>query len=173
MDTPTPDDVRKRSELLRDQLPGTTDPADDPLKLLLDDDAPVISSLTGRKIGPADTPGEEVPEWLRPLAVRVFAMRAERHSLKGSAEERETTIGDANVRSESYGPVSFSYFGPGEASSANVLDPDPAIHELLWALCTDAMRDYWLRLWGKIAPAPFARVVSFDWGARQRRTRGY
>jgi hypothetical protein len=171
VETPSAEDVRKRSELLRDEFPEGA--GDEALKLLLDDDAPVISALTGRKIGPPDTPGEEVPNWLRPTAIRAFAMRAERGALQGSAEERESAIGDANIRSETYGPISLSYFGPGEASSAKVLDPDPAVHELLWALATDRMKDYWLVLWGQKTPGPWMNVVEFDWGRRQRRRRGY
>lgn len=166
MDTPTVDDVRARSELLTVRYP---DPAgDDALQLILDDDAPVVSQLTGRSIGPAGTPGEEVPAYLVPVAKRAMTLRAERIGIGGTAKSRKGVIGSLRLRSFTAGPYSESYFGPGEAQAAKALDPDPAAHELLWALATPEMRDYWTALWtGQQVPA--AAVQQFDWTQRGRR----
>jgi hypothetical protein len=170
VDTPTPDEVRPRSELLTARYPDDDGgPNDLKLKALLDDDAPVVSSLTGRIIGPEGTPGEEVPAWLVPVAMRVMALRAERMSVTGTARARTGVLGSLRLRSFSAGPYSESYFGPGEAATAKVLDPDPAVHELLWALATEEMRRYWLRLWGLGVEDPAVAVQSFEWGARHVR----
>lgn len=136
------------------------------LELILTDDAPVISALTGRKIGPDDTPGEEVPDWLRPVALRVFALRAERIALGGTIKARTSAAGSTRLRSFTAGPYSESYFGPGEAAEWRVLDPDPATHELLWTLATEAMRRHWLRLWGTLEEEPAAAVQAFDWSGQ-------
>lgn len=172
MQTPTPDEARARSELLARRFPDDEGgPLDEKLALILGDDAPVVSSLTGRIIGPAGTPGVEVPDWLRPVAQRAMAMRAERHAVTGAERARRGAIGALRLRSFSAGPYSESYFGPGEAANARVLDPDPAIHELLWALATEEMRAYWLGLWTGAHP-PAAGTTEFRWDLRRRR-RGY
>lgn len=166
MDTPTADDVRARSELLLTKYPDGDAEAEAKLTLLLTDLAPIISQLTGRKIGPADTPGEEVPDWLRPIAVRVFTLRAERDATGLSAAGRAEAVsanGPVRLRSFSAGPYSETYFGPGEAQAAGILDPDPLIHEALWALATAEMRNYWLRLWGKLTPEPASALVVPNW----------
>ncbi|HEX7088738.1 MAG TPA: hypothetical protein VF192_01300 [Longimicrobiales bacterium] len=163
MDTPTIAEVRGRSELLKARYPEGDAEKEEELQRLLTDLAPIISQLTGRKIGPADTPGVEVPDWLKPVAVRVFTLRAERDATGLSSAARTQAHGSLRLRSFSAGPYSETYFGPGEAESAGVLDPDPLIHEALWALATEDMRNYWLRLWGKLEPEPFAGVRPVNW----------
>lgn len=139
------------------------------LTLLLDDDAPVISQLTGRSIGIDGTPGDEVPDYLKPVAYRVFALRAERIAFGGTAKSRQSLLGSLRLRSFSAGPYSETYFGPGEAASAKVLDPDPEVHSLLWALATTAMKNYWLQLWGILKQDPFFQVQQFDYHRTARR----
>lgn len=169
METPTPDDVRARSELLSQRYPAEDAAATATLKAILDDDAPVVSELTGRSIGPAaaEQPGEEVPAHLVPVAKRAFALRAERTAVGGSAKARRGAIGSLRLRSFTAGPYSESYFGPGEAQQAKVLDPDPAAHELLWALATEEKRAWWLRLWGLAVEEAAAGVQSVAWWARR------
>lgn len=168
MDTPTAEEVRLRSELLALRYPADDEERMAVLQRLLDDDAPVVSELTGRSIGIAGTPGEEVPDYLQPVAVRAMALRAERMTIGGSAKARTGAVGALSLRSFTAGPYSESYFGPGEAATAKVLDPDPAIHELLWALATEAKREYWLILWGIQARTPGFAVQGFNY----RRQRG-
>jgi len=158
METPSVADVQLRSPLLAEY----EDP--DRLQVVLDDDAPVVSELTGRAIGPPGTPGEEVPDYLRPVAIRALALRAERFLVTGTAEKRTGAIGALALRSFTAGPYSETYFGPGEAASAKTLDPDPAVHELLWALATPEKRAYWLALWGVQEPPAFAQVESLGFG---------
>lgn len=172
MDTPTTDEVRARSELLTKRYPKSDAARDAILRGMLEDDAPVVSSLTGRKIGPPDTPGVEVPMWLRPVAIRAMALRAERIAVTGTAQKRQGSIGTLQLRGFSAGPYSEQYFGPGEAATAKVLDPDPAVHELLWALATEQKRDEWLALWGGAQP-PADAVQSFAFGAARRLRNGY
>ena len=170
MDTPTPDEVRARSELLTLRLPDDDGGEnDDKLAALLADDAPVVSELTGRSIGPADQPGEEVPDYLKPVAIRAMALRAERFLVGGTAKARQGAIGSLRLRSFTAGPYSESYFGPGEAVAAKALDPDSAVHELLWTLATAEKRLYWQRVWGTAQEAPAAGVQEFAWGARHVR----
>ncbi|MCA1571152.1 MAG: hypothetical protein LC798_12715 [Chloroflexi bacterium] len=57
---------------------------------------------------------------------------------------------------------SEAYFGPGDAKTAKVLDPDPALHEALWALATDECRERWRYEWG-MEPEPASAVQTFDW----------
>lgn len=168
MDTPTPEDVLARSELLTQRFPPADADAQTRLAALLADLAPIISQLTGRKIGPADTPGVEVPDWLVPAARRAFTLKAEREALGRNAKAVIKGEGSLRLRSFSAGPYSESYFGPGEAESAGVLDPNPTIHEALWALATEEMRNYWLRLWGKLEPEPVGGLVAVRWPARHR-----
>lgn len=172
VEIPTPTEIRLRSELLNEQYPAGTE-NDAKITLLVGDDAPVVSTLTGRKIGPDSQPGVEVPPHLVGTAIRVLALRAERVALGSTSEARTETIGNAGLRSISAGPWSESYFGPTEAANAKALDPDPLIAELLWALCTDEMRDYWNMIWGRGSVPPFARARQFRHGVRQRVTRGY
>lgn len=171
--TPSTEDVRLRSPLLGQQFPASDTELDTRLRTMLEDDAAVIASLTGRAIGPVGTPGVEVPPHLVGTAIRVFALRAERHGLRWTAEARTKSIGSEKLRSISAGPWSESYFGPGEASSLKKLDPDASIHDLLWALCTPEKQDYWLRLWGMGQNPPYAKARQFAHGARQRIRRGY
>lgn len=169
MDTPTPDEVRPRSELLTLRLPDDAGgPNDLKLGALLTDDAPVVSELTGRRIGPEDQPGEEVPDYLRPVAMRAMALRAERMLVGGASKARIGALGALRLRSFSAGPYSESYFGPGEAAQAKALDLDPAVHELLWALATEEKRQEWLVLWGIAAQPPAAAIQSFNWLGRGR-----
>lgn len=172
MVTPSADDVREVSALLRERYPEDDPEKEDELDALLAALAPLISWLTGRSIGPSgvDTPGEEVPEYLEPLAVKVFAMRAERDSVGGEARRRKTAAGSLRLRSFSAGPYSESYFGPEEAGKIQMLDPEPVIHEMLWALATEEKRAYWLSLWtGEDSPG--VAVQAFDYGARGRARR--
>jgi hypothetical protein len=117
----------------------------------------LVQSLTGRALDAS------LPAALRPLALRAVRMKTEKVALLGAAKQRSSSITGGNLRSISAGPWSESYFGPGEAASAKVLDPDPALNEVLWALATDDMRDYWRELWG-MAVRPAAAVQGFDWG---------
>ena len=44
---------------------------------------------------------------------------------------------------------------------SKLINPWPLLHDLLWRLATDDMRDQWLEWWGQIRPA-FA-VTEVDW----------
>lgn len=159
MVTPTPDQVRSYSALLAERFPDTG-PGDDALGLVLEQVAPIVSSLTCRSIGPDGTPGDDVPAWLFPVARRAVALKAE--AFPATAKARSRKVANSNLRSISAGPWSESYFGPEEAAKARMLDPDPATHEALWALATEECREKWMALWtGEFAPG--AAVMEIDW----------
>lgn len=162
MDAPTPDAVRARSALVTLLFPDAA-AGDAALTLVEQVVGPVISDLTGRAIGGA--PGEEVPDYLVPVAERAFALKIERHP--ATAKERRKAIRGLNVRSVSAGPWSESYFGPGEAAQIKRLDPDPETHEVLWTLATPDKRAYWRALWDGVYE-PAAGVQTFPWLRRRR-----
>lgn len=164
MDAPTPDQVRSRSVLVAQRYPDDA-AGDAALALQTEVLAPIISDLTGRSIGGA--PGEEVPDYLVPVAQLVFALKIERHPR--TAREREKALRNLNLRSISAGPWSESYFGPGEAAQVKRLDLDAETHEALWALATPEKRSYWLVLWGDPVP-PAAAVQPFNWRRRSMRS---
>lgn len=165
--------IRQRSPLLAARYPAAVpyDPATDALAPLVLDSMALVESLTGRDLGLhiGDT---ALPDAMWPLAWRAVSLKAEALAVVGgTAKERQTAIKGLALRSFTAGPYSESYFGPGEAQSAGVLDPDPQLHEVLWALATPEMRDYWLRIWGKLVEAPAAAVQQFAWGLQTRRRR--
>lgn len=156
---PTPPEVRAVSPLLQQRYP--TDGDSDLVSVTYLAGA-LVASLTGRAVGATGTPGETVPDWLRPVAVQAVAMEAENLGTLGTARARAAAARRGNLRSISAGPWSESYFSPAEIARAGVLDSNPLLHQLLWALATDATREYWLGLWGQ-GFAPAAAVQSFDW----------
>lgn len=163
MDTPTPDQIRARSALVAQRFPSPGGNAE--LTATAEVIGPIIADLTGRAISGA--PGEEVPDYLVPVAERAFALKIERTPT--TVKDRKKLLASLNLRSFSAGPYSESYFGPGEAAQIKQLDPDAETHQVLWALATEAKRAYWLLLWGdQVAPA--AGVQSFNWGGRSRRS---
>lgn len=169
MNTPTPEEVRSRSALVEQRFPDTTD-GDAALAAQLEVLAPIISDLTGRKIGPEGTPGVEVPGYLVPVAERAFALKLERTPT--TAKERRRVLQSLSLRSFSAGPYSETYFGPDAAAAIKRLDPDEETHEVLWTLATEEKRQEWLFLWnGQLAPG--VAVQSFAWSARRRLRQGY
>jgi hypothetical protein len=165
VETPTLEAVRLASPLLTERYP---EPAkDEDLQQLLDEVVPVVASLTCRAIGPEGTPGDEVPDWLRPVAVRAIALKAEGYALGRDSKSRGKAIRGVRLRSFTAGPYSESYFGPDEAARAKVLDPDPAVNEVLWTLATEDCRARWLALWSG-TQVPATAIQAVDWGSRTR-----
>jgi hypothetical protein len=165
VDAPTPDEIRQHSPLLKDRYP---DDADDPsLELLVAITAPLVGDMTGRSIGGSE--GEEVPAGKRVIATRAIAMKSEQlDSAVGTVKGRKRSLGRGNLASFSAGSYSESYFGPDQAMRAKQLDADPLFSELLWSLCTEDKRLYWLAIWD---PDNFmveaeGGVVSFEYGNR-------
>lgn len=164
MDRPTRAEVKERSRLLRGRYP--TDPsgsATDDLDIAIEDAAFLVASITGRKIGTAE--GEEVPADLVSVAKRAVALKAEHLDTAAEEEAAEEAASGRRLRQISAGPWSESYFAPGELivkGGVPQLDPDPRLAELLWALCTEEMREEYMALFtGKVAPA--AAVTQFDY----------
>jgi hypothetical protein len=164
VDAPTVEEVRERSDYLATKFP---DPAGDAeLTEWIAAVDGLLSEMTGRSIGPEAT-GEDVPTFLVALAKRAIILKIEQliTSLGGSFAERRTRIGEGRLASFSAGAYSESYFNPEAASKAGMLDPDPAIADILWALTTEEKRAEWIAKWQGIE-SPAAMVQSFDWGQR-------
>ncbi|MGH2939451.1 MAG: hypothetical protein ACRDPE_15190 [Solirubrobacterales bacterium] len=164
MDAPTLAELRGLSNFLATKFP---DPGGD--AELKEWEAAVdglLVEMTGRAIGP-EAEGEEVPPFLVPLAKRAIVLKIEQlvTSLGGTWAERRATIGSGNLASFSAGAYSESYFGPEVAAKSGMLDPDPAIADILWALCTEEKKAEWIAKWQGIEQ-PAAAVEVFDWRNR-------
>lgn len=171
MDVPTAAQVRDPKEPAYSELLSadfTDDEAGNAaLQTWLGVGARLVASLTCRLIG--DSAGEdmvEVPDDLIPLADRAISWRTEVLVQRGSTSKaRKRAIRNGNLASISAGPWSETYFGPDAALKARVLDPDPDLHALLWALATPDCRDAWTLLWTGVQ-APAATPISFEYGNR-------
>jgi hypothetical protein len=163
VDRPTTAEVRAISDLLADV-------EDVKLGLMLDEGAALASVLTGRMIGPVDggeplggCSWEDVPAFLRPVALRAVAAMAELAVTQWSLSSR-SSAGGRLLKSISAGPWSESYFGPEEVSGAKVLSPDPATNALLMALLTPCMLAFWRLQWGEEeAQVGFGMAQEFDY----------
>jgi hypothetical protein len=165
---PNASEVRRRSQYLTENFPpGTTTAGERNEELLKEavlDSIPLIQALTGRDLTASTGSGA-----LDRLGMRAITLKTERIlSNEGGGDDRGAILSGERqgLKSISAGPWSETYFGPGEAQNAKVLDLDPALHEVLWALATQEMKDYWLYIWGLAPAAPFSGVLSFDWGNR-------
>lgn len=166
---PSPSVIRERSPFLSRTFLLTDADGMWRLGILVAEAISLVQELTGRVLD------EALPERLVPLALRAVMMKTEAMSSASSLKRRKGQLQSVGLRSFSAGPYSESYFGPGEAMAAKALDPDTALHEVLWALATEEKRGYWLRVWGVSASEPFFQVQSFDYRqtARRGRFRGY
>lgn len=157
---PSAGEVRERSKLLQLRLP-LSDPPDpeveEELRQVVYDATVLVQSLTGRTLD------ESLTGDLPRLGMMAVRMKSEQLS-EGtySARARRSAMSRANLRSISAGPWSESYFGPADAAKAQVLDPDPRLHEVLWALATEERREEWIALWrGEYQPMGVAQ--EFNW----------
>ncbi len=165
METPTADEVRERSPLLRERYPAVPgeDPAPD-LLATIEDAAVIVGSLTGRLIAPLEV-GEEVPAGLRRIAVRAIARMAELMDTQMSAEFADVVARGERLRGFSAGPYSEQYFAPGELvvkSGRAQMSPDAQLDALLWALATDEAREEFIALATGVH-APGGAVSNFDY----------
>jgi hypothetical protein len=164
VDAPTVKEVRDRSDYLKTKFPDPT--GDDELAEWIAAADGLVSSLTGRAIG-AEAEGEDVPPSLVALAKRVIVIKIEAMvtTLGGNFAERRASISSGNLQSFSAGAYAESYFGPEVASKAGMLDPNPMIADMLWALATEEKKEEWLLKWQGVEP-PAAMVQSFDYQQR-------
>lgn len=163
MQTPTAEEIRERSPLLRSRYPEGEDSAD--LTAVIEDSAVVVAELTGRLIAPY-AEGEEVPAGLVGVAVRAVARMAELMDTEAAAANADVTARGRRLRGFTAGPYSETYFAPGEVviakGSRPQFSPDPTLDRLLWALATQEARDALMAaVTGEHAPA--GAVAAFDY----------
>jgi hypothetical protein len=176
--TPTIDEIRRESPLIAEKLsPDNDGDNDKTLRARIIASSALVSSLTFRLIDPVSASPdplylfEEVPPGLVPLAVQAIALLTERQVVGRTVKEAEKTASGRRLRSISAGPWSESYFGPGETktggSTRPMMDADPFLDQLLWALATLAAREYFIQMaTGQVAPA--AGFVNPPWGRAMR-----
>jgi hypothetical protein len=161
VNAPSLDEVRELSDYLNTKFPA---PAEDKeLTEWVAAAAGLVSELTGRSIGEG-AEGEEVPPFLVPLAKRAIILKIEQMvtTLGGTFAERRASIGAGKLSSFSAGAYAETYFSPEIAVSNGMLDGDPMIADILWALATPEKREEWILKW-KGVEAPAAMATSFDW----------
>jgi hypothetical protein len=156
---PAPDDIRSRSLLLRSKY----ETGDSDLGLVVQDATSLVASITCRKMDsslPADLVG---------TAFRAITLKAEQLSVTSAAALVEKTATGRRVRSISAGPWSESYFAPGELvvkDGVPQIDPDPRLHEALWALMDDDCRAAWLAI-ARGENVAAGAVTVFNYGRRR------
>lgn len=159
--TPTAEEVRERSPLLRAKY---TDAEDPDLLAAVEDSAVLVGSATGRRIEPL-AEGEEVPNGLVGIAVRAVAKWAERVDAAAAAVNAGPASTGKLLRSITAGPWSESYFAPGELAMKNgvvAITGDATLDALLWALMTEERRDEWIAMATGVQ-TPGAAIATFDY----------
>lgn len=163
---PSANEIRARSPYLRQAFPDQPLNADveDRLREAVLDATSIVESLTCRTL--SSDLGESK---LNRLAFRAVMLKTEGILAVSTAAARKAAVeGGTRLRSFSAGPYSETYFGPEEAGKAGVLDLDPSLHEVLWALATEECKAEWLAKWGG-EPEPFNAVRAFNWTERNGR----
>lgn len=181
---PSPDDVRQASPLLRAKFPR---PAIDPaqpgdLRRTVYQSIALVQSETWRILDPSlgcPAPSGEVcevvPNELEAVALQAVARMAERITVTTAPEFAEQVATGRRLRGFSAGPYSETYFAPGEfnrrgAQQARpIVDADDALDTALWALMTEAARDYFVWRATGMAP-PAGEATAFDY---RRQSLGY
>lgn len=161
---PSKSDLRLRSELLRTIYP--TSPYDAQKEQDLESARvlaiSIVESLTCRTLDESLSASDQT------LALAAVVGKAEQVALASTAKASRSRLGFRKLKSISAGPWSETYFGPEEAAKAQMLDADPMLHQVLWALATEECRQKWLELWkGEYAPHAISQEVA--WGFRGRR----
>jgi hypothetical protein len=158
---PAAGQIRGRSPYLRATFP-TSAPAEtqEDLRQAVLDATSLVESLTCRSLQTSLGDAQ-----LDRLAFRAVQLKTERiMQAEGTARARAGALGNTRLKSISAGPWSETYFGPEEAGKAKVLDLDPTLNEVLWALATPECRANWTALWGGAA-VPAVAVAAFRYGA--------
>lgn len=165
---PSAGEVRQRSALLQSLLPSGVGTNDEKLREAVLDAKALVESLTCRNLDASLGDAR-----LDRLAMRAVILKTERIAQgEATAQAARRRVSSLQLKSMTAGPYSETYFGPDQAASLKVLDPDPPTHEALWALATPECRDAWLVLWGQAVAPPWSGTQAFDYGARHS-GRGY
>lgn len=156
MDAPTADDIRQWSIVDFGQL-GFVD--DSQLQRLIDRVAESVELTTGRTL-------DGLPDEFDKQMEQVIQMLVEQYAYQAQPDQIETASEFFLISSFSAGSYSETRRGLEEIRKSGLLNPNPAIHFLLWALMTDAKRDEWLG-WIMGINAPAFETTEVNWSAFQ------
>lgn len=174
---PSPDEIRNGSPLLRQKypLPPTNPYATADLRNLVYQATALVQANTWRLIDPTlgcSAPETEVcelvPDALVPIAIQAVSRMAERLEVTTEPAFAAQVATGRRLRGFSAGPYSESYFAPGEFARRGAsqgrppMDTDDALDTALWALATEAARDYFVWRATGVAP-PVGKVSTFDY----------
>lgn len=149
---------------------GFTDATPDPLQVKVDEAVAYLTAVTGRTYT-----NPEPPDIVLPVLNATLRMRVEQLVMQ-SQDDVVETAGDFDlIASFTAGAYSETRRDIGE--SKRVLNPWPALEEMLWLLMTstpaetaaggnaavDERRDYWRWVLGIAPPAPAWSMVEVDW----------
>lgn len=163
-------EVRSRSPLLRAKYPenAADEQLDIDLQMWIDAAVPLIEAITCRRLN------DTLPDDLVEIGFRAVVLKVEQLATSGAAAQAEAMAAGKRLRSISAGPWSESYFAPGELvvkNGAPMMDPDPRLHEALWALATEECREAFLALATGVQ-TPAGAVAAFDYRKMGRRVGG-
>jgi hypothetical protein len=168
--------TRPDSALIREQskvdfaargYPAPSAGSPDPLEVVVDQAIAYIEFVTWRKLD------SSMPASIEPLATQAARMRTEQIVMQAQ-EDTVETAGDVDLIS-SFGAGSYTETRKDttKPSTPGVLNPWPALNELLWMLLglgpgevndlVDQRRDYWRYILGLQPNAPSWAIVEADW----------
>lgn len=173
MQTPTPEQLRAASALIRQKYPAEGG-EDAVLEALALPAATIVATLTFRLIEPvvASTIDgytfTDVPASLTAIAIRAVALMVNREIVLGDPAFAEQVATGRRLRGFSAGPYSESYFAPGEFARKGagqgrpLMDQDESLDEALWALASEEAREYFISQATGVNP-PASVITSFDY----------
>lgn len=156
VDAPTADDIRQWSIVDFGSL-GFADDA--LLGRLIERVTEAVELTTGRPL--AGLPGEFDKQM-----EQVLQMLVEQGAYQAQPDQIETASEFFLISSFTAGSYSETRRGLEEIRKSGLLNPNPTIHFLLWALMTAAKRDEWLG-WITGVNAPAFETTEVNWSAYQ------
>lgn len=151
MDDVTVEDVKGWSRLDFEGLPEPYD--DDQLEVLVARASDYVADVTGRTFS-------TLPANLETTAEEAIQKRTEQLAIQSQPDSVETAT-DELIQSFTAGSYSETKRSLDEQHKAQLVNPWPALHDLLWRLMTDDKRDEWMEWFGVIRPT--FETTEVDW----------
>jgi len=159
MAAPTAADVRAHSLVNFDEF-GYPEDSPDPLQYVVDQANAWLTIVTGRSYTSGWTPPPIDPAILLPLMDQAVRMRTEQIVMQ-SQQDNVETAGDFDLIA-SFSAGSYSETRRDNMKTSTMINPWPALNNLLFLLLDDDHRDFWLWLMTGIQP-PAWSTVQVDW----------